>query len=81
MEDRRSKYDKVLRGVWKAVETKAEKIRVAKTKERRKERGKAKETRRKEIEKGKRKKKKEKTKEEENNVSQNKLLTDCDTWT
>jgi len=43
LEDKRSEYDEVPREVWKAVKTKAEKIRVVKIKERRKERGKAKE--------------------------------------
>ena len=36
MEDRKSKDDKVSREVWEAVETKARKIRVAKTKRRKK---------------------------------------------
>jgi len=39
LEDRRDENNEVSRRVWKAVKTKAGKIRVAKTKERGKERG------------------------------------------
>jgi len=51
LEDRRSKDDKTFRGVWKAVETKAGKIGMAKTKGGRSERRSRKEIRREEREK------------------------------
>ena len=70
LENRRSESDEVFRGMWKAMDTKAGKIRVAKTKVRRKEREKRKEMRREETEEGGKKKKEEKTKKEENNGSE-----------
>jgi len=57
LEDRRSKNDKVSRGMWEAMETKAEKVRLTKVKGGRKKRRKEKEIRRKRIEKGKGKEK------------------------
>jgi len=57
LEDRRSKNDKVSRGMWEAMETKAEKVRLTEVKGGRKKRRKEKEIRRKRIEKGKGKEK------------------------
>jgi len=62
LENRESEDDKVSRRVWEVVETKVGKVRIAKTKGRRKERRGRKEARREETEKG-RRKKEEKTKE------------------
>ena len=52
LEDRRSKNNKVSKGMWEAIETKAEKVRLAEAKGGRRKRKKEKETRRQEIEKG-----------------------------
>jgi len=57
LEDRRSKNDKISRGMWEAMETKAEKVRLTEVKGGRKKRRKEKEIRRKRIEKGKGKEK------------------------
>ena len=70
LEDRRSRDDEVSRRMWKTVEAKAGKTKVAKTKRRREERGREKETRRERAEKGGRKEKEEKTKKEENDRSE-----------
>ena len=48
LENRGGKNDKVFEEIWKAIETKAGKIRVEKTKERRKERGRGKKQEKKE---------------------------------
>ena len=63
LENRGGKNDKVFEEIWKAIETKAGKIRVEKTKERRKERGRGKKTREERVE----KKEKEKSKKRKNN--------------
>jgi len=63
LENRRSQDDEVSRRMWKAVETKAEEIRVAETERRGGKRGSRKEARRKEKEK---EEKTEKTKEGKN---------------
>ena len=46
MTDRRSKDDKVFRGMWEAVETEAEEVRMAEAKEGRRKGGKGKKMRR-----------------------------------
>jgi len=51
LENRRSKNDEVSRGMWEAVETKVEEVRLVKAKGGRRKRGKEKETRRKRTEK------------------------------
>jgi len=59
LEDRRSKNDKVSRRMWEAVETKAEEVRIAEAKGRRRKKAKGKKIRRNKTEK--RGKEKEKT--------------------
>ena len=70
LEGRRSKDDKVSRRMWKIVEAKAGKTRVAKIKRWREEREREKETRRERVEEEGRKEKEEKTKKEENGRSE-----------
>ena len=65
MENRRGKDNEISRRMWKTIETKAKKVGVGKTKERRKERRRREEKRREGVE----KKQKEKTKKEKDNKS------------
>jgi len=52
LEDRRSKDDEMSKGIWEAVEIKAEEVRLTEAKGERRKEGKGKEMRRKRIEKG-----------------------------
>jgi len=67
LKNRRSENDKVPRGVWKAVEAKAEKFRMIKAKRRGEEKGRRKETRGEGAEEEERKEEEEKAKKGKDN--------------